>query len=340
MRMGVGAAWRLVASLIAVACNPAHADGVQVHQAGRIRVIYETTGPGAVRTEDRNGNGIPDQVDDVMTQATAAQALFVEALGFPDPFCTGRFGPARYLDIRIRDRAILKANGVAYDELQPSGVRSDPVGTRCIAFCVASAVNAAENLTPAHEYFHLIEYGASHFKNRWYAEGLARWSERGLGTGGVGRIESPEPWPLPDDGRTNLFAQSYGAAGRFWNPLASRLDPGGRIPAGEALDRLRAMRYADGSPVLKDDALAGWAFVRDVIVELGRADGVAFRELGYDRWSEEHQFSARNDAYILRAVEAVVARHETTPATDAAARVGVPAGELTPVATPRRLAVP
>lgn len=313
MTVGSRALSQAVASLALAACAVGQAAGPQVHQAGRIRVIYETVGAGAVRADDRNRNGTPDQVEDVMTQTTAAQVLFVEALGFPDPFRTERFGSARFLDIRIRDRAVLNANGVAYDELQRSGVPGDPGGTRCIAFCVASSVNAATNLTPAHEYFHLVEYGTSYFKNRWYTEGLARWSERGLGEGAVGRVESPEPWPLPEDRRTNVFALTYAAAGRFWNPLAARLDPAGRIPAGAALDRLRAMRYADGSPVLKDDELAGWAFARDVILELGQADGVAFRELGYDRWSEENQFSSRNDLYILRAVEAVVARHGAKP---------------------------
>jgi hypothetical protein len=76
------------------------------------------------------------------------------------------------------------------------------------------------------------------------------------------------------------------------------------------------MRYTDGTPVLNDLAFTGWRFMRDVLLELGKADETAFREQAYDRWSEANQFSPKNNAYILRAVEAVAARHGRTDQTD------------------------
>lgn len=67
------------------------------------------------------------------------------------------------------------------------------------------------------------------------------------------------------------------------------------------------MTYTDGSPVLKDLRLTGWAFVRDVIIELGKIDEGTFRQLGYNSWSEENQFSPENNTFILRAVAGLIA---------------------------------
>lgn len=92
---------------------------------------------------------------------------------------------------------------------------------------------------------------------------------------------------------TEVAAMPYEASEHFWNPLAARLDKRGTLPQSSALETLRAMRYTDGSPVLKDPELTGAEFIREVLVELGRVDDVAFRELGYDRWSEENQRSAK-----------------------------------------------
>lgn len=307
----------LASSLLAstfLAGGAAEAAGESVHQVGKFRVRYETEGEHAVAIDDRNRDGVPDQAEDILTQVAAAHLLFVEALGFPDPFQTARFRSATVLDIGIRSRASLERNGLAYDELQRSQ-SGDWIGMK-----VASSVKATSNLTPAHEYFHLLHYGTSYFKNRWFAEGTARWSERALGLGSLGPARKLEAWPLPPDEAEILSQMAYEASEHFWNPLAARLDPGGTIPDSPALERLRAMRYADGSPVLKDLNLAGWSFIRDVVVELGEIDDDAFRELGYDRWSEANQFSPRNDVYILRAVERVVGRHENaTPAGGAKA---------------------
>lgn len=66
-------------------------------------------------------------------------------------------------------------------------------------------------------------------------------------------------------------------------------------------------------PVLKDLQLTGWAFMRDVMIEVGQIDDLAFRELAYDRWSEETQRSSKNDTYLWRAIEAVAQRHGTRP---------------------------
>lgn len=296
---------------ILLICLAASARGQQVHQAGKVRIHYHTAGQHAVDAADSNENGIPDQVEDIMTQTLAARVMFVEVLGFPDPLSTERFKTASYLDIHLRHKDALKTNGVAYDELQRFNKAGDPKGTLSICFNVATSVKAPANLTPAHEFFHLIQHGVTFFKNRWFTEGTARWSERALGAGGLGPARLLPAWPLPEARMTEVSAMAYEASEHFWNPLAARLDKRGTLPETPALRRLRAMRYTDGSPVLKDGELAGAEFIREVLLELGRVDDGAFRALGYDTWSEENQRSAKNDAFIFRAVVGVVKRLES-----------------------------
>ncbi|HCN27840.1 MAG TPA: hypothetical protein DIT64_03465 [Verrucomicrobiales bacterium] len=291
-------------------CLAASARGQQVHQVEMMRIHYHTEGQHAVDAADSNENGIPDQVEDIMTQTLAARMMFVEVLGFPDPLATERFKTASFLDIHLRHKDVLKTNGVAFDELQRFNKPGDPKGALSICFNVATSVKAPANLTPAHEFFHLIQNGATFFKNRWFTEGTARWSERALGAGGLGPARILSSWPPPEARMAEIAAMAYEASEHFWNPLAARLDKRGLLPETPALEKLRAMRYTDGSPVLKDEELAGWEFIREALLELGRVDDEAFRALGYDRWSEENQRSAKNDAFIFRAVFEVVKRRE------------------------------
>lgn len=279
-----------------------------VQQAGKIRVYYFTEGQHAVSTSDANTNDVPDQVEDTLTQTRAAWMLFVDLLGFPNPLKTERYRSASYLDIHFRSKDTLKANGVAYDELQRFNRRSDPRGALSLCFNVATSVHAASNLTPAHEFFHVIQNSTTYFKNRWFTEGTARWSQSALGAGGLGAAHPPETWPLTETNRVALFKMAYEASEHFWNPLCARDDTEGLLPDSPQLKQLAALRYADGSPVLKDNRLTGWRLIRDVLVELDKGDDVAFRELGYNSWSEENQRSPRNDQYILQAVAEVVER--------------------------------
>jgi len=281
------------------------------HQQGRVRVFYHSEGQHAVDPADSNGNQIPDQVEDILTQTLAAQTLFVEVLQFPDPFSTERFREAKYLDIHLRHRDVLKSNGVAYDELQRFKRPQDPEGTLSLCFNVATSVKAHANLTPAHEFFHIIQNSVTYFKNSWYTEGTARWSESSLGAGALGPIVPLPAWPLSDEQAAEIFTASYEASQRFWNPLATRLDPHDALPPSPAFSRLQAMTYVDGTPVLKDTRFTGWAFIREVLLELGRIDDTAYRDLGYERWSEENQRSPKNNAFILDAVVRIVRQHET-----------------------------
>ncbi|MFA6563170.1 MAG: hypothetical protein WCV00_14765 [Verrucomicrobiia bacterium] len=281
------------------------------HRVGRIRVFFNTTGTNAVEAADVNHNGVPDQVEDVATQTRAAHMLFVETLGFPDPFKTERYRSAAFLDIHLLHKSVLRSNGVTYDELQHFRRPSDPPNTPTLCFNVATSVKPASNLTPAHEFFHVIQNSVTYFKNRWFTEGMARWSERALGLGGLGKVSYPGPWPPSEEKRAALFGTAYESSEHFWNGLAAMSDPTGQIPVDRLKDELKRLMYSNGARVLQDFQLTGWQLMRDVLLELDKADDIAFRELGYARWTEENQKSEKNNRYILNAAIKVAHRRES-----------------------------
>jgi hypothetical protein len=283
---------RINLALLVIACPVYAAKFAHEYRLGRIRIFYDTIGTNAVDTAN---------VEDIAKQTSAAYSLFVETLGFPDPFKTERFRGASFLDIHLLHKSILRFNGVACDELQRFKRPGDPTNTLSLCFNVATSVKASANLTPAHEFFHLIQYSTTYFKNAWYTEGMARWSEKALGAGDLGKT-GPKAAPPA------LFKMSYDAAEKFWNPLAAEDDAAGTIPEHLVSAELKQLTYSTGARVLQGFKLTGWRLMRDVLVELDKADDVAFRELGYDRWSEQNQNSQKNNPHILRAVAKVARR--------------------------------
>lgn len=291
-------------ALLCLALLPRSGTAAEVHQHGRLRVHYETTGPHAADPRDENQNRIPDQVEDILIQTRGAWLLWMDTLDFPDPFHSPRYQTAAFLDIHLRSKDTLKANGIAYDELQRFRKPGDPPGTLSISFAVATSVDPRQNLTPAHELFHLIQNGATFFKNRWFTEGTARWSEKGLGQGALG-TGLRGVWPPTPATLERLDGMAYDACAQFWEPWLLSFDTPDTLPADRLPPELTALRYTDGSPVLKDHQLHGWPIVRRLLQELARADDTAHTERHLTQWTEEEQRSPQNTTHILSALKSL-----------------------------------
>lgn len=274
------------------------------HKVGKIRVFYNTTGAHAVNVADANKNNIPDQVEDIATQIEMAREIFVKTLKFQDPFKSSRYTKASYVDINMLAKTTIKANGIAYDGLQRFKRSIDDPSTRSLAIDVATSVIATKSITPAHEYFHLIQNGYTFFKTRWYTEGMARWAEHALLAGGVGKIKYTAEllWPQPAAKQTELFGLKYSAEFHLWNPMAKMDDSKGTAFGNTVGLAAKQKTYINGEKVIKDLKLNGSQFMRAVLVRLGTMDDVAFKELGYTKWSEKNQKSKLNSSYIYQAV--------------------------------------
>lgn len=217
-----------------------------------------------------------------------------------------RYPDLTCVELRIWDRSeIGGGNGVAFES--PQRARDIPEGTRddrALVMSIGKHVDARKNITPAHEFFHLIQYSTTYFKNPWYLEGMARWSEHALGGDGVGGVkyEVRGPWPQTANNLAQLFTMSYDAEHVLWNPIAVRADRRGLIPMAKVPDSLQNLRYSDDSPVLSDYLLNAAPLMKDILLELAKQDDIAYQALGYQEWSEDNQRSSKNNPYIYQAI--------------------------------------
>lgn len=320
MRTGLGLG-ALMAGLMLWSGTPAHAaDPVacpvrqppelaaldRVHQADEFRIFYTLRGPHALRhTQDADGNGVPDAVEDAARQLISARRIFVEAIGLAHPLQQPRYR-ARAQGIDVHLLAIGPADAVshgrAYDEVRQYAHGADGPTARCALRIDLDTRWSPPNQTPAHELFHLFQNGYTPFKVGWFTEGTARWAESALGPD----TDTARALPVTPAALSALWTSSY-QAGAFWNRLTQLLDPAGQMPVP---DTLRAMRYADGRPVLEDTRMHGAAFMKALLEALAQEGDRVSRQNGwqpYD-WRESDQKSHRHDAALWATVTGVVER--------------------------------
>ena len=275
----------------------------------QVRVHYAKVGPDAVPLDDVDRSGVPDRVEDMAKQVWAAHYLYCNVLRFPDPIGSERYPKVTCITVSMRNLG--GRGGLSFDKSQPARkIPGTKPADRTLPIRVSHTLNAAKGGTPAHETFHLVQYGATYFKNPWYLEGMARWAEHALGREGLGPVKySPEgPWPQKPQQLAQLAKMKYDAEHVLWNPIARRTDRSGVLSRQSLGKKLTSLRYSDGTPVLKDREIYGAEIMREIVIELGKQDDDAFREQEYDRWSEANQGSEKNNPYIYRAVMDVLRR--------------------------------
>lgn len=275
----------------------------------KLRVFYDKQGDHAVSLTDVNSNQVPDQVENIAMQAWVGYKMFVGVLGYPDPLTSERYRGAKYIDINVLSKSALGMNGIAYDGFLSFKRPIDPKGTKTISFDVASSVDPTRNITPAHEMFHLIQNGATFFKTRWYTEGMARWAEHALLADSVGQSHYPSTsWPQSKDMQSRIFKMSYDAEFYIWNPLALTDNTSDTIPLTNLYTQLSSMTYTNGKKIVEDNKLKGWRVMKNILLELGKMDDVAYQKIGYKKWSEPNQKSRGNSPYIYQAIINVISK--------------------------------
>jgi hypothetical protein len=273
----------------------------RMFERDEFRVFYTLKGVNALPDlTDHNLNGIPDRVEDVATQLVAAREIYSGVMGMTPPLQSPRYAKATAINVFL---VSMGAGGGAADEVINYSASGNDEG-RCVLRINLHNGNPSTNVSPAHELFHLYQWGSSMFKQTWFMEGTARWSEHAL-------LAAPAPeQPLPKDEaalKRDFLAQVY-AAGPVWNRLAVLLDPAGRLNLPPSL---LALTYLDGRKVAQDDELHGAAFMKALFLEMGNASLSIARREGWQayRWQEADQRNTAFDKDILHAI-LVVARRQ------------------------------
>lgn len=278
-------------------------DFNKLYQKDEFRIFYSTLANSKHRlkeNKDQNKNGVPDYVEDVATQAVASREIF-KAAGFRHPLQSPRYQNIPNISIFIQD---LKGNGVAYEV--PAAHPNLPNQMPCsLVMHISTDLKGFPGnywTTVTHELFHLYQYGYTQFKNRWYLESLANWSERSLRVDLSPATKKLPPLPKnPQSLQQEIFNEGYH---RLWRRL-SVIESQDRliIPA-----HLQKMRYSNGSLVFKDHEWRNTALVLKVMQNLEQASFNISQERQWQayKWKESDQRLKAWDAVIWQNIQAAL----------------------------------
>lgn len=276
--------------------------------AGPFRLFYATEGEHAPPDlTDTDGNGHPDRVDDIATQLRAAYWFYTERLGLVSPLNQPRYANSGAIEIRLM--RLKSGLGLAFDE--PTGPNPWPAGQAMgnskespgaaractLKINMQSSIQASRASVPAHELFHLFQYGYSPFKTRWYLEGMASWAESALAPQRP-TIDTGAPMACVDAVRLSYRAD------RFFQQLSVGPASGGLAlePPARGDSVWAGKKYLDGAPVFKPGFLVNTAAPRKWLTVAGEFGELSSKRAGQDprRWPEDLQRSTVFDDELCR----------------------------------------
>ncbi|MBE8952741.1 MAG: hypothetical protein SR1Q7_06315 [Quinella sp. 1Q7] len=274
----------------------------EIYRQGVFYVIYDAEGSAAVNKTDVNLNGVPDVVEDIATQLNAARELFNGVFNFPDPLTSERFANVTSIEITFAAKSDMTAPAFAFASVRKNSLH-DP-NEQSLKIKMSNAVNPHKSSTPAHEYFHLIQFGATYFRNKWFTEGMAQWSEDAVakmnypdGRDVALTLESPAA-------ADKLFRSKYAASKLLWYPLAVNMRDKATIPAALIVK----YRYVDGTPVFRDNVIYGPNVMREVLRVMKSKEHLAAAEFGdAAKWRQKGQRAVTNNKVMLECVREVYA---------------------------------
>ena len=298
--------------------NPHRLELEQKFEFNGIRVFYTQSGPHALYTSvDLNRNGVPDIVEDAALHLDTVRQIF-NRNGFRDPLRSTRFRRAESIDIDFLDFGTYSEENAKKRGLSFSGVVRYPGSRNRDDRCsISIGINSTmrgnhervkDYLIP-HELFHLYQYGYTMFRASWFLEGMAKWAEW------VTLAENErnrEMWstPLPSSQKELnervFFNPNPYDVRHFWNrlaELAKSQDAPMIVP-----EELRSRRFADGTPVIRDQVWRGHSLMLKILQELDEDDDKVTREKNRqpNQWTNEDQRSAANNPILMRAVQRAV----------------------------------
>lgn len=266
----------------------------KAYQVDDFHIYYSLQGKDALQyPQDSTGDGVPDVIKDIGSQLQAAKYLYSSLLGLRSPLRQKIYTRAQQINIYLL--TLPKGNGLAFDRVAAETM-SDGTALPCgLKIVLNAALRPARNVTPAHELFHLYQYGYAVFKQRWYLEGMARWMENAFRPAEKSVAPSAAAAVCEDN-----FSRGYGAA-NFWASYARQTFSTITLP-----DNALAYRYIDASPVFKTRELPGGAMLAPFFQQLALSSEGISGELNLQntRWPEKLQRADRFNSRICQALAA------------------------------------
>ena len=274
-----------------------------VYISNHFRIFYTLQGKNAVANQnDTNKNNIPDIIENIALQLNTSEQLFTNILGFKSPLQSNRYkNLAKSIDIHI---LALNYKGESGDGVIKYNYKIIQKNHQTLSMAISNKIKA-NNLTPLHELFHTYQNGYTMFKNRWFTEGTARWSEFAF------KNKTGKQHNLPSTALEieKLLYKTYDAK-YFWNRLlflCSKKDKGFKLS-----NNLKNNTYiGSDEKIIKDNTLFGYTFLISFFKNLDIADDIAANKFGYKKfqWKEKKQKSFKNNKYILKALKKTISEN-------------------------------
>ncbi|VWX37084.1 hypothetical protein [Limnobacter sp. 130] len=266
-----------------------HPKALYTHSAaeGVFRVFYTTEGKHAVPADDKDGNDVPDRVDDILMQLKAADWFYQTQLNLIPPLKHSRYAQSDGIEVHIQH--FDQGTGLAFDEpTKPNWYEGQSSSALTLKIKIGAQVDPRVSTTPAHELFHVYQYAYSPFKTKWFTEGMARWLEEPFSRQ-TGFAVPPSPSSCRE-----LTGMAYNANG-FFARLAERQVKG--VDQAAISNEYRQFVYSDGSPVIRNRLVSRFRPVKTWLERAAELGAKESHRLGVveGRWPESLQRSAQFD---------------------------------------------
>ncbi len=270
----------------------------RVVRQDEIRIFYALEGPhqlGSSARTDRDGNGVPDRIDDLAVQLRVARLVYTDALGLVPPLSRSRYRNVKSIDVYVWGTPTEEPAGRAFEEPQAIGQAIDDPTDRSLVITVRSDLKPTD-LTPARMLFQLYQFGYTYYRNEWFLGGTAGWVQGALAAG-----DAPVRLLPRNPAECALVWRTGAGAAQFFAGVARAAKAPGTLDLSPTLLRLR---YHDGTQVLADSRFAGAPLVRELLEAADRADDETAMRLRFPGgvWPRSKQADAQNNADIWEAV--------------------------------------
>lgn len=258
------------------------------YQSGVFTLYYTLKGDDKLSDVSRvTSKSPPVRIIDIAKQLKSANQFYQQDVKLTFPLNQSIYKEIKHINVFIID---LKLNGSAFDK-PAFETFSDGSTTKCgLRIMISNKLDPHVKQTPAHELFHLYQYGYAIFKQTWYLEGMARWMETTFKTDENVRVEVDKPFNC-----RSWYTKSYDAA-LFWQSVAHRY--------ADVMVTTPQQYYSGQEPVFKKESFAGGGMVAPLLSKLSTTS----REIALKNhrpirdWSAAQRRQPRDNDTICRIV--------------------------------------
>ena len=230
---------------------------------------------------------VPDAVINLSRQLSAANNFFLSNLHLSSPLL---HSPYKFVDTINVFYSKIKLDGFAFSSPSREIIANGET-TRCgLKIIFNSRLDPTKSTAPAHELFHLYQYRYSQFKQGWYLEGLARWSES------IFRRRNDIAINEVTRDNCNLFFNDTYHANVFWRSIAVHY-PDIKITGSQ-----RQLTYLNNDRIFKEIEFTGGGLIKKLLVNLEKASFDMSKVRGFQpfNWPVSARRSADLNPFICQ----------------------------------------